>query len=45
LSRDEVVAYCAAELPRYMVPDEITFHDALPLTPSGKIDRQRLAQP
>jgi len=45
LSRDEVVAYCAAELPRYMVPDEITFRDALPLTPSGKIDRQRLAQP
>ena len=45
LSRDEVVAYCAAELPHYMVPDEITFRDALPLTTSGKIDRQRLAQP
>jgi amino acid adenylation domain-containing protein len=45
LSRDEVVAYCAAELPRYMVPEEITFRDALPLTPSGKIDRQRLAHP
>ena len=27
-----------------MVPDEITFLDALPLTPSGKVDRQRLAR-
>ncbi len=45
LTRDEVVAYCVAELPRYMVPDEITFRDALPLTPSGKVDRQRLVRP
>ena len=45
LTRDEVIAFCIAELPRYMVPDEIAFRDALPLTSSGKVDRQRLAGP
>jgi amino acid adenylation domain-containing protein len=44
LTRDEIVAYCVEELPRYMVPEEITFLDALPMTPSGKVDRQRLAR-
>jgi len=44
LTRDEVIAHCVAELPRYMVPEEITFLDALPLTPSGKVDRQRLSR-
>jgi amino acid adenylation domain-containing protein len=44
LTRDDVIAHCIAELPRYMVPDEIAFRDALPMTPSGKIDRQRLAR-
>ena len=45
LTRDDVIAYCVAELPRHMVPDEIAFRDALPLTPSGKVDRQGLARP
>lgn len=43
LTKNEVIAYCFAELPRYMVPDEVAFRDALPLTSSGKVDRQRLA--
>lgn len=44
LTRDDVIAHCVAQLPRYMVPEEVTFCDALPLTPLGKLDRQRLAR-
>ncbi len=39
------MAFCVAELPRYMLPDEVAFLDAMPLTPLGKVDRQRLARP
>ncbi|MGC7100192.1 non-ribosomal peptide synthetase [Amycolatopsis lurida] len=31
-------------LPGYMVPDRITIADALPLLPSGKLDRKRITQ-
>jgi acyl-coenzyme A synthetase/AMP-(fatty) acid ligase len=34
--------HCATLLPRYMVPETITFRDALPRTSSGKIDRRAL---
>ncbi|MGW8554327.1 amino acid adenylation domain-containing protein [Streptomyces tubercidicus] len=33
----------AAVLPAHLVPDEVQFVDALPLTPSGKVDRRALA--
>ena len=32
----------AAVLPAHLVPDEVQFVDALPLTPSGKVDRRAL---
>lgn len=35
---DGLLACCAAELPRYMVPKRIERLEALPKTPSGKID-------
>jgi amino acid adenylation domain-containing protein len=45
LTSDDVVSHCAGSLPRYMVPEAVSFRDALPLTTSGKIDRRRLSEP
>jgi long-chain acyl-CoA synthetase len=36
-----VLEYCAAKLPRYKVPDRITFVRALPKKLTGKIDRAK----
>ncbi|RLK53921.1 non-ribosomal peptide synthetase [Actinokineospora cianjurensis] len=37
--------FIAAELPEHMVPATITVLDALPLSPSGKVDRRALPAP
>ena len=41
----ELKSYVRAELPDYMVPSVFMVLDALPLTPSGKIDRKALPPP
>jgi amino acid adenylation domain-containing protein len=42
-SGDELREWLFARLPRAAVPGTFTFVDALPLTPSGKLDRRALA--
>jgi amino acid adenylation domain-containing protein len=44
LSKEEVQAFCGTKLPRYMIPDTISFMTSLPKTSSGKMDRVYLAQ-
>jgi amino acid adenylation domain-containing protein len=41
----ELAAFLAERLPDYMVPSAIGFVDAFPLTTSGKVDRNALAEP
>ncbi|MBQ0988745.1 AMP-binding protein [Micromonospora sp. H61] len=42
---DRLIAACQAALPRHLVPGAVTVLDALPLTPSGKVDRAALPAP
>lgn len=43
LEVEDIQKYCAKVLPRYMIPEEIEFHQSLPKNPHGKIDRAKLA--
>ena len=40
----ELQSFCATRIPKYMIPEQIEFLEALPKTSTGKIDRVRLAQ-
>ena len=44
-ARDDLRAHLRALLPEWMIPARFVFVDALPLTPSGKIDRNALPAP
>lgn len=44
LDEQTVKQHCAHFLPGYMVPEEVEFRSSLPLTTTGKVDRQRLGQ-
>jgi acyl-CoA synthetase (AMP-forming)/AMP-acid ligase II len=39
---DQLLAFCAERMPRYMVPKTIEYLDELPKTSSGKVDYQIL---
>ncbi|QJI28299.1 non-ribosomal peptide synthetase [Pseudomonas sp. ADAK18] len=45
LDEQEVKHALAAELPEYMVPAQLMRLDAMPLSPSGKLDRRALPEP
>jgi acyl-CoA synthetase (AMP-forming)/AMP-acid ligase II len=45
VNAEDVRAFLRAHLPDYMVPSFLVVLDALPLTPSGKIDRRALPAP
>jgi acyl-coenzyme A synthetase/AMP-(fatty) acid ligase len=40
----QMKTWCAANLPRYMIPNVLRRLDALPKTPNGKVDLRRLRQ-
>ncbi|MFF7651032.1 amino acid adenylation domain-containing protein [Streptomyces sp. NPDC007983] len=40
---DELRTALRGQLPEYMVPSVVVWHDSLPLTANGKVDRSRLA--
>ncbi|MFE9899096.1 amino acid adenylation domain-containing protein [Streptomyces achromogenes] len=42
---DEIRAHLASRLPEAMVPSVVLLLDTMPLTPTGKVDRQRLPSP
>jgi fatty-acyl-CoA synthase len=42
VTTDELLEHCRARLARYKVPKEITFLDALPRNPSGKVLKREL---
>jgi amino acid adenylation domain-containing protein len=44
LKTAELQQYCATRIPKYMIPEQIEFCEALPKTSTGKIDRVRLTQ-
>ena len=41
---DQLVEHCRGQLARFKVPKEITFIDALPRNPSGKVLKRELAE-
>ncbi len=45
LDEQDVKSALAAELPEYMVPAQLMRLDAMPLSPSGKLDRRALPAP
>jgi amino acid adenylation domain-containing protein len=42
MNRDDILQHAYRNLPTYMIPEKIEFRDGLPMTSSGKIDRQKL---
>jgi amino acid adenylation domain-containing protein len=44
LKAGELQHYCAARIPKYMIPEHIEFRETLPKTSTGKIDRMQLAR-
>ncbi|MGB7383082.1 MAG: amino acid adenylation domain-containing protein [Rhodococcus sp. (in: high G+C Gram-positive bacteria)] len=41
----ELVSFVGAKLPKHMIPSSIMIIDDIPLTPAGKLDRDRLPEP
>ncbi len=44
LTHSALDVFCAAHLPKYMMPHEVEFRDALPKTSTGKVDKMQLCR-
>jgi len=44
IDSEQIIGYCSAQLPDYMVPRKIYVIEELPLNTNGKIDRSKLAR-
>lgn len=42
VEKTELVAYMKSKVPAYMVPSQFVFLEAMPVSPTGKIDRRKL---
>jgi acyl-CoA synthetase (AMP-forming)/AMP-acid ligase II len=42
---EELIAYCAGQLAKFKVPKDVSFLDALPRNPSGKVLKRELRSP
>ncbi|WP_243688593.1 AMP-binding enzyme [Geotalea toluenoxydans] len=42
LTQDDVLKHCSKNLESFMVPKYLEFHDVLPKSASGKIDKKKL---
>jgi amino acid adenylation domain-containing protein len=43
IEKEEILQYCAKQLPKYMIPEIVEFRAFLPVTSSGKVDRKKLS--
>lgn len=43
MEKEDILKYCFAQLPKYMIPEIVEFRDSLPTTSSGKVDRKKLS--
>jgi fatty-acyl-CoA synthase len=42
LDADAVIAHCATKFAKWQLPDEVIAMDALPLGPTGKVDKKTI---
>lgn len=42
IKHEDIFNYCSKKLPKYMIPETVRFCDSLPITSSGKVDRNKL---
>jgi amino acid adenylation domain-containing protein len=43
ITDNQIKSACRRRLPPYMTPDEVVFMETLPKTPSGKVDKKKIA--
>lgn len=44
LALDDLVAFCAGKMSKFMIPTSLSLHAPLPKTPSGKVAKAELSQ-